>query len=160
LEDVIAGRAQRHEIKDVAIEDILGRDAVELDWTAIRKNISGQRVLITGGGGSIGSELCRQVARLGAATLTVGDVSEFNLYRIERELRQEYPDLPLRGVLAHCRDGAAMDHVFGENRPQIVFHAAAYKHVPLLQDQLREAFGNNVLATQRVADAATRHDVD
>ncbi|HET7267107.1 MAG TPA: nucleoside-diphosphate sugar epimerase/dehydratase [Oleiagrimonas sp.] len=160
LEDVMAGRAQRHEIKEVAIEDILGRDVVELDWTAIRESIAGRRVLVTGGGGSIGSELCRQVARLGAGTLTVVDASEYNLYRIERELRQSFPDLQLRGVLANCRDPAAMQHAFSKARPQVVFHAAAYKHVPLLEEQLREAFSNNVMATRIVADMAVRHDVD
>ncbi len=160
LEDVIAGRAQRNEIKAVAIEDILGRDAVELDWTAIRESINGTRVLVTGGGGSIGSELCRQVARLGAGSLTVVDVSEYNLYRIGRELREAYPDLLFHGVLAHCCDAAAIARVFADARPQVVFHAAAYKHVPLLQDQLREAFRNNVLATRTVADVATRHGVE
>jgi len=160
LEDVIAGRAQRHEIKEVAIEDVLGRDVVELDWTTIREGITGRRVIVTGGGGSIGSELCRQVARLGAGTLTVVDASEYSLHRIERELRQSFPELKLHGVLANCRDKAAMQHVFAEARPQVVFHAAAYKHVPLLEGQLREAFGNNVLATRIVADMAVRHKVD
>lgn len=157
LEDVVAGRAQRNEIKEVAIEDILGRDTVQLDWTAIRESIHGARVLVTGGGGSIGSELCRQVARLGAASLTVVDVSEYNLYRIERELRHAYPDLLFCGVLAHCGDKVAVDRLFSEVRPQLVFHAAAYKHVPLLQNQLREAFRNNVMVTRTVADAAAAH---
>ncbi|HET8554737.1 MAG TPA: nucleoside-diphosphate sugar epimerase/dehydratase [Rhodanobacteraceae bacterium] len=160
LEDVISGRAQHNEIKEVAIEDILGRDTVQLDWTAIRECISGARVLVTGGGGSIGSELCRQVARLGAGTLTVVDVSEYNLYRIERELRQTNPDLLFHGVLAHCCDAAAISRVFADARPQIVFHAAAYKHVPLLQEQLREAFRNNVMATRTVADTAVEHAVE
>ncbi|HEX7341020.1 MAG TPA: nucleoside-diphosphate sugar epimerase/dehydratase [Rhodanobacteraceae bacterium] len=160
LEDVIAGRAQRNEIKEVAIEDILGRDVVQLDWTAIRESISGHRVLVTGGGGSIGSELCRQVARLGAASLTVVELSEYNLYRIEHELRQAYPELQFYGVLAHCCDQTAIDHVFAQARPQVVFHAAAYKHVPLLEKQLREAFRNNVLSTRTVADVAIAHDVD
>lgn len=157
FEDVVSGRAQRHEIKEVAIEDILGRDTVELDWTAIRESVNGTRVLVTGGGGSIGSELCRQVARLGAASLTVVDVCEYNLYRIERELRQAYPDLLFRGVLAHCCDAPAIDRTFAQVRPQLVFHAAAYKHVPMLQDQLRAAFNNNVLSTRTVADAAVAH---
>lgn len=160
FEDVVSGRAQRHEVKKVAIEDILGRDTVELDWTAIRESINGKRVLVTGGGGSIGSELCRQVARLGAAALTVVDISEYNLYRIERELRKNYPDLLFRGVLAHCCDPAAVDRVFAQTRPQLVFHAAAYKHVPMLQDQLREAFRNNVVSTRIVSGAAVTHGVE
>jgi FlaA1/EpsC-like NDP-sugar epimerase len=154
LEDVVAGRAQFNEIKEVAIEDLLGRDAVELDWTSIRENLTGRRVLITGGGGSIGSELCRQVARLGAQSLIVVEQSEYNLYRITKELRGDYPELLLEGVLADCGDRIAMRRVFAETSPQVVFHAAAYKHVPLLQRQLRAAFRNNVLATRIAADMA------
>jgi FlaA1/EpsC-like NDP-sugar epimerase len=159
LEDVLAGRAQFNEIKEVAIEDLLGRDAVELDWTAIRSSLTGRRVLVTGGGGSIGSELCRQVARLGAHSLTVVELSEYNLYRIGQELTAAYPELVFQGVLADARDAVAIERLFAENRPEIVFHAAAYKHVPLLQGQLREAFRNNVLGTRVVADTSARHGV-
>lgn len=154
LEDVVAGRAQFNQIKEVAIEDLLGRDTVELDWTAIRETLSGRRVLITGGGGSIGSELCRQVARLGAQSLTVVEQSEYNLYRISQELRADFPELIFDGILANCGDEVAMHKAFTDVRPQVVFHAAAYKHVPLLQDQLRTAFRNNALGTRTVADAA------
>jgi len=154
LDDVVAGRAQFNEIKEVAIEDLLGRDAVELDWTAIRETIGGRRVLITGGGGSIGSELCRQVARLGAQSLVVVDHSEYNLYQITRELRANYPELLLEGVLASCGDSVLMRKVLAESQPQVVFHAAAYKHVPMLQGQLRAAFLNNVLGTRTMADLA------
>lgn len=160
LDDVIAGRAQFNELKEVAIEDLLGRETVTLDWSAIRQQVSGRRVMVTGGGGSIGSELCRQVARLGAASLTVLDVSEYNLYRIELELRSAYPELVLHPILADAGDAAAVERAFAAARPQAVFHAAAYKHVPLLQAQLREAFRNNVLATRCVADAADRHGAD
>jgi FlaA1/EpsC-like NDP-sugar epimerase len=160
LEDVVAGRAQFNQIKEVAIEDLLGRDTVELDWTAIRETLSGRRVLITGGGGSIGSELCRQVARLGAQSLTVVEQSEYNLYRITQELRADFPELILDGILANCGDRVAMQKAFAEARPQVVFHAAAYKHVPMLQGQLRSAFCNNVLGTRVVADAACEVGVE
>ena len=160
LDDVLAGRAQRSEIKEVAIEDLLGRDAVELDWTAIREAMGGRRVLVTGGGGSIGSELCRQVARLGAQSLVVVDHSEFNLYKITRELRANYPDLLLEGVLASCVDSVLMRRVLAETRPQVVFHAAAYKHVPMLQHQLRAAFLNNVLGTRSMADLSAEAGVE
>ena len=156
LEDVVAGRSSFNELKEVAIEDLLGRDPVQLDWTAIRTQLAGQRVLVTGGGGSIGSELCRQVARLGAESLTVLDVSEYNLYAIEQELRGDFPDLIFNAALGDCGDAATCEHVFATARPGIVFHAAAYKHVPLLQGQVREAFRNNVLGTQVVAEAADR----
>ncbi len=160
LEDVVAGRAHFNEIKEVAIEDLLGRDTVELDWTAIRETLSARRVLVTGGGGSIGSELCRQVARLGAHSLIVVEQSEYNLYRITQELRADFPDLILEGILANCGDVAAMRKAFSESQPQVVFHAAAYKHVPMLQGQLRTAFNNNVLATRVVADAAREFGVE
>ena len=157
LEDVVAGRASFNELKEVAIEDLLGRDPVQLDWTAIRIQLAGKRVLITGGGGSIGAELCRQIARLGAESLTVLDISEYNLYSIEQELRGAHPDLLFDARLGDCTDAATCERVFASARPEIVFHAAAYKHVPLLQAQLREAFRNNVLGTETVAIAADRH---
>jgi FlaA1/EpsC-like NDP-sugar epimerase len=159
LQDVVEGRSGFNELKEVAIEDLLGREPVLLDWTAIRGELSGRRVLVSGGGGSIGAELCRQVARLGASTLAIIDQSEFSLYRIEQELRREFPDLILHAVLGNCGDGVLLERVFGQVRPQIVFHAAAYKHVPMLEGQVREAFRNNVLGTQEMATAADRHGV-
>ncbi|MBA8886276.1 FlaA1/EpsC-like NDP-sugar epimerase [Dokdonella fugitiva] len=160
LEDVVAGRSSFNELKEVAIEDLLGREPVRLDWTAIRTRLAGRRVLVTGGGGSIGSELCRQVARLGVESLSVLDQSEYNLYTIEQELRRDYPDLLLNAWLGDCGDAMACERVFAEARPEVVFHAAAYKHVPLLQGQVREAFRNNVLGTRVVAEAADRHGTD
>ncbi len=160
LADVVAGRSTFGELKEVAIEDLLGREEVQLDWTSIRGGISGKRVLVTGGGGSIGSELCRQVARLGASSLTIYEISEYNLYRIEQELHREFPDLILEARIGDCGDAVACERAFATARPQVVFHAAAYKHVPLLQDQVREAFRNNVLGTQIVAEAADRHGTE
>ncbi len=154
LEDVVAGRAHFNEIKKVAIEDLLGRDSVELDWTAIRTGISGRVVLVTGGGGSIGAELCRQVARLGARSLIVVENSEYNLYRIERELTTQFPDLSLTACLTDAGDRIALEQIFRRHRPQIVFHAAAYKQVPLLQTQIREAVRNNIVVTRVVAEVA------
>ena len=159
LQDVVAGRMGFNELKEVAIEDLLGREPVQLDWTAIRTGLSGKRVLVTGGGGSIGSELCRQVARLGVGSLTILEQSEYNLYKIEQELRQEFPDLLMNAALGDCGDAAVCERVFLRSRPQVVLHAAAYKHVPLLQTQIREAFRNNVLGTQIAAQAADRHGV-
>ncbi|MEP6484582.1 MAG: nucleoside-diphosphate sugar epimerase/dehydratase [Rudaea sp.] len=157
LQDVVAGRMSFSDLKEVAIEDLLGRDPVQLDWTAIRTGLAGQRVLVTGGGGSIGAELCRQVARLGAESLTILELSEFNLYRIEQELTREFPDMLIEAVLGDCGDVAVCERVFARTRPQVVFHAAAYKHVPLLQTQLREGFRNNVLGTKVVAEAADKY---
>jgi len=160
LQDVVSGRMAFNELKEVAIEDLLGRDPVQLDWTAIRIGLSGKRVLVTGGGGSIGSELCRQVARLGVESLTILELSEYNLYKIAQELKREFPELLIEAVLGDCGDTVTCERVFATARPQIVFHAAAFKHVPLLQAQVREAFRNNVLGTQVVARAADRHHVD
>jgi FlaA1/EpsC-like NDP-sugar epimerase len=160
LDEVVSGRAQFNELKEVAIEDLLGRDPVRLEWNAIRRSLTGQRVLVTGGGGSIGSELCRQIARLGASELTILELSEYNLYRIEQELRAQYPELLLHCLIGDCGDAAACANAFALARPQRVFHAAAYKHVPLLQYQLREAFRNNALTTRTVARQAVQHGAD
>ncbi|MCB1601270.1 MAG: nucleoside-diphosphate sugar epimerase/dehydratase [Lysobacterales bacterium] len=160
LQDVVAGRSAFNELKEVAIEDLLGREPVQLDWTAIRQALSGKRVLVTGGGGSIGAELCRQVARLGASALGILEQSEYNLYQIERQLRREFPDMELDAALGDVCDAATCRHVLETLRPQVVFHAAAYKHVPLLQQQLREAFRNNVLGTRAIALAADEAGVE
>ncbi|MBN8726400.1 MAG: polysaccharide biosynthesis protein [Xanthomonadales bacterium] len=157
LEDVVAGRSSFNELKEVAIEDLLGREPVHLDWTAIRTRLAGRRVLVTGGGGSIGAELCRQVARLGAESLTVLEQCEFNLYSIGHELQRDFPDLVFNGWLGDCGDAMTTERVFAAAHPEIVFHAAAYKHVPLLQGQIREAVRNNVLATRVMAEAADRY---
>jgi len=160
LQDVVEGRSSFNELKEVAIEDLLGRDPVSLDWTAIRTGLAGKRVLVTGGGGSIGAELCRQVARLGCDSLTVLELSEYNLYRIEQELRGEFPELVFNPVLGDCGDSATCERVFSDLRPHAVFHAAAFKHVPLLQGQAREALRNNLCGTQTLAMTADRHGVE
>ena len=159
LQDIIDGRLNFNQLKEVAIEDLLGRDPVSLDWTAIRTGLSGKRVLVSGGGGSIGSELCRQIARLGVDSLIILELSEFNLYRIDQELRAEFPKLTLFSLLGDCGDRPLVEHVLCLHTPHIVFHAAAYKHVPLLEQQARQAVRNNVLATQCLAQAALRSGV-
>lgn len=157
IQDIVSGRVGLQEIRDVSIDDLLGRDKVELDWQVIQSALVGKAVLVTGGGGSIGSELCRQVARLGASKVIVFDHSEFNLYRIDRELRETYPHLTLHCVIGDVCDRAALDHLFTAYAPRLVFHAAAYKHVPMLESQAREAVRNNVIGTFEVASAAERH---
>ncbi len=160
LHDVVSGRSGFNELKEVAIEDLLGREPVSLDWTAIRSALAGKRVLITGGGGSIGSELARQVARLGADSLTIYELCEYNLYRIEQDLRREFPELILNIVLGDCGDAPLLERVLSNVRPHLIFHAAAYKHAPMLETQVREAFRNNVLGTQVLATTADRHGVE
>lgn len=160
LEDVIAGRSVVNELKEVAIEDLLGRQEVSLDWTGIRAGIAGRRVMVTGGGGSIGAELCRQLARLGVESLIVLELSEFNLYLIEQELRREFPDLLLHSHLGDCGDAATCAQLLKRHRPHAVFHAAAFKHVPLLEGQVREAVRNNLLATATLALACDQGGVE
>lgn len=160
LRDIVDGRLSFNQLKEVAIEDLLGRDPVLLDWSAIRVALSGRRVLVTGGGGSIGSELCRQIARLGVASLAIVELSEFNLYRIEQELRSTFPGLDLHVILGDVGDPAVALHVLMQSRPDAVFHAAAFKHVPLLEGQLREAIRNNTLATWTLASACAARGVD
>ena len=160
LHDMVAGRVGVQAIREVSIDDLLGRDKVELDWERIQAAVAGKAVLVTGGGGSIGTELCRQVAAMGASRLVVLERSEHNLYLIDKELRARFPHLALHCVLGDVCDRVALDHLFARLKPTIVFHAAAYKHVPILQAQIREAVKNNVLGTREVAEAAHRHRCD
>ncbi len=147
------------DLKRVVIDDLLGREPVSLVWDAIRDGLAGKSVMITGGGGSIGSELCRQIARLNPVELIVVDNGEFALYRIDHELRSDFQDLIFHSVLGDICDSATVEKVIGEYKPDMIFHAAAYKHLPILQTQVREAFRNNILGTMRLAEAAERHDV-
>ncbi len=148
------------DLKRVAIDDLLGREPVSLVWDAIRDGLAGKRVMITGGGGSIGSELCRQIARLNPVELIVVDNGEYALYRIDHELQTEFQDLIFYSVLGDICDSATVEKVVGEYKPDMIFHAAAYKHLPILQTQVREAFRNNVLGTMRLSEAAERHGVE
>ena len=160
MADLVAGRVSINALREVSIEDLLGRDPVTLDLLAIRSELSGKCVLISGAGGSIGTELCRQVARLAPAKLVLLENSEYNLYRIESELRHNYPDIDLHAVLGSVTDAAAVNHLFKATRPDVIYHAAAYKHVPTLETQVREAVYNNVIGTRIMAQTADQHGVD
>ena len=159
LDDVLEGRYLPGELKKVAIEDLLGREPVTPDWKAIRGWLGARSVLVTGAGGSIGSELSRQCARNGANQVTLVEIDELALARIEAELRRDFPQVRCVPVLGDCGDPAVMRHALGHATPEAVFHAAAYKQVPLLQSQLREAVRNNVLATRTVAEECRRAGV-
>lgn len=157
LHDMVAGRASMTALREVKIDDLLGRDKVVLDWQRVQSVLAGKVVLVSGGGGSIGSELCRQVVALGVDRLVVFEQSEHNLYLIERELRASHPQRKLEFVLGDVCDRAAVEHVYTRFKPALVLHAAAYKHVPILQSQAREAVRNNVFGTLEMVDAAERH---
>ncbi len=157
LDNVMNGQVDLTALRDVAIDDLLGRAKIELDWQVIQTNLQQKTVMVTGGGGSIGSELCRQVAKLNPQQLIIFERSEFNLYQIELQLRQTFPNLILQACLGDITDKATVTHVLQYYRPQIIFHAAAYKHVPMLQHQVRQAVYNNIIGTQRLADLASAH---
>ena len=158
--DLVSGLVGPSELRAVTIEDLLNRRPVQPDWSTIRAALTGRAILVTGGGGSIGSELCRQIARLDPARLVIMDISEFNLHRIELELRNAFPALVISIALTDVCDTVGVARVFGRHRPDIVFHAAAYKQVPILEQHVREAVRVNTLGTQTVARTAAEHAVD
>jgi len=151
LDDLLEGRSLPGELKEVAIEDLLGRKPVTPDWKAIRGWLGGRSVLVTGAGGSIGSELCRQCARHGARQITLIEIDELALATTEAELRRDFPQIECIPILGDCGDAAVIRYALEQSSPEAVLHAAAYKQVPVLEGQLREAVRNNVLATEAVA---------
>jgi len=159
LDDLITGNATINTLHEVSVEDLLGRQPVNLDWQGIEKVIKNKVILVSGGGGSIGSELCRQIARLSPSLLVIVDNSEFNLYKIDQQLRHKFPELNLAACLVDVTDQVAIGMIMGKYKPEIVFHAAAYKHVPLLEGQGRAAMRNNVLGTFNIASAACENNV-
>lgn len=159
LQDVLTGRSLPGELKEVAIEDLLGRKPVLPDWKAIRGWLGGRSVMVTGAGGSIGSELCRQCARHGAQRIGMIEIDELSLMTMQAELRRDFPNLECVAVLGDCGDPAVIRHALSLAEPDALFHAAAYKQVPLLETQLREAVRNNVLATETVAEACRTANV-
>lgn len=160
LEDMISGQVTVNAIQEVSIEDLLGREKVELDRATMRAGLSGKVIMVTGAGGSIGTELCRQVAGFAPEALIVYERSEFNLYRIQTELENRYRQLNLVTALGDVCDRHALESVLERHRPDMVFHAAAYKHVPLLQAHPAEAVKNNIIGTRVTAEAASQFDCD
>ena len=147
-------------LKPVMIEDLLGRPPVQLDMTAVKNMLEGRVLLVTGAGGSIGSELCRQVAAFEPKHLVLVDNSEFALYEIDGEMSRLFPHLPRTACLADVTDAPRLDRLFTEHRPQVVFHAAAYKHVPIVEANPVGGISHNLFGTLAVADACARHKVD
>jgi len=152
--ELIDGKVSVKAIREVTIEDVLGREEVRLNQDAIRGYLEGRRILVTGAGGSIGSELVRQIRRYRPAKLGVLEFSEFNLFSVESECRRHFAWIPVKGYLADIRDRSAVCRVFADFRPEVVFHAAAYKHVPIQEEHPHEAVRNNVAGTRNVIDSA------
>lgn len=157
--DLIESKDLMENFRDVEIEDLLGRDSVKLDNDNIEELIKNKVVLVTGGGGSIGSELCRQIAKYNPEKLVIVDIYENNLYSIEQELRFNYPELKLEAIVGSVRDKKRLNEIFEEFRPYLVFHAAAHKHVPLMETSPLEAIKNNVFGTYNVVNCADEYDV-
>ncbi len=154
------GEVSIQKIRNVQIEDLLGRDTAQVDISGIGKHVSGKVVLVTGGGGSIGSELCRQLAAYHPARLIIFDIYENNAYDIQQELIRKYPALHLTVLIGSVRDRKRLESVFAAYRPQLVYHAAAHKHVPLMEDSPGEAVKNNVFGTLNAAELADTYHVE
>ena len=154
LSDLISGRVQVSQLRPVEIADLLRREAISTDLSGVRRVVTGQVVLITGAGGSIGSEICRQVAALKPSLLVLLDHSENQVFEITNELQERFPQISLASVIADIRNADRISSIFQQYRPNAVFHAAAHKHVPLMEENVIEAVTNNVLGTRNVVDAA------
>ena len=157
---LINGDVSVSNLKEVDIEDLLGREPIRINTEEVLDQVSGKVILVTGGGGSIGSELCRQIAAHHPKQLIILDIYENNAYDIQQELLRKYPELNLAVLIASVRNEERIDSIFETYRPNIVYHAAAHKHVPLMEDSPHEAIKNNVFGTYKVAQAADRYCTD
>ncbi len=156
LYELIDGKVSMQELRNVDLEDLLRRDPVRLDLEQIEACLKGKRVFVTGAGGSIGSELCRQIVKMEPDQLILFGKGENSIYEIHQELRGKHPSIAIYPVIGDVRDSSALDTTFSDYRPQVVFHAAAHKHVPLMEAQPAEAVKNNIFGTKNVAEAADR----
>jgi FlaA1/EpsC-like NDP-sugar epimerase len=159
--DLVSGKVNISQLRKVELDDLLGRDPVQLDDAGLHSLLDGKRVLVTGAGGSIGSELCRQIARFAPERVVLLEMSEFALYTIESEFRDRHPGIAVTAVIGDVKSAPRMNEVLARFKPHVIFHAAAYKHVPLMeQDNAWQAVQNNVLGTLTVARAARDHGVE
>jgi FlaA1/EpsC-like NDP-sugar epimerase len=160
ISEIIHGRGLASQIRNVAVEDLLGRTSAKLDTKLIRGKVQGEVVLVTGAAGSIGSELCRQIARFSPKTIVGFEIAETALFHLQHEIREQFPDVHFEPVIGNIQDLARLHEVFETYLPTVVFHAAAYKHVPMMETHLFEAVENNVLGTYNVAALAGEFGVD
>jgi FlaA1/EpsC-like NDP-sugar epimerase len=159
VNDLVNGRVTLKNLRKISLQDLLGRDTVALDWQAIKHRLADKVVLISGGGGSIGSELCRQVLKQYPKKLIIIDNNEYNLFELEQELKHDVSSHKIEYQLIDICDAPAIWRQVKDHQPDVIFHAAAYKHVPLLERQIRAAIRNNVLGTHCLAQAAASHQV-
>ncbi len=160
LAEVIEERGLVGQIREVAVEDLLGRTPVHLEEDSIKCTLEGKVVLVTGAAGSIGFELCRQIARFRPARIVGFEIAESSLFEIDREMRQAFPDVPFHPEIGSIQNRDRLNEIFRSYKPSVVYHAAAYKHVPLMEVHVFEAIENNVFGTYNVAAAATEHGVE
>lgn len=158
--EMIDGKFSINKIRDVDVEDLLGRECIKLDYDGISDYLKGKTVLVTGGGGSIGSELCRQISKFNPKELIIFDIYENNIYEIQNELKRDYPNLSLVTLIGSVRDTVRLEEVYSTYKPEVVFHAAAHKHVPLMEGSPAEAIKNNVVGTFNVARLASDYNVE
>ena len=156
MTDIASGRFRVSQIRDVDINDLLGRETIQLDTDSIETFIKGKTILVTGAGGSIGSEMCRQICLFGPKLLLLVEQAENPLFYIERELREKFPDITMTAVVCDITDQNRVEGIFEKYRPEIIIHAAAHKHVPLMEGNPGEAIKNNVVGSRTVADAADK----
>ena len=161
VQELMSGQVKVSQIRYVDVDDLLGRDPVSLDTGGLRHMIEGKSVLVTGGGGSIGSELCRQIARFKPGQIIIYELSEFALYRVTEDLKRAFPEQRLVPIVGDIKDAARLQEIFERHRPTIVYHAAAYKHVPILEENNAwQAVRNNAWGTRVLADVASRFDIE
>jgi FlaA1/EpsC-like NDP-sugar epimerase len=160
MDELIGGKVSVNRLREVDITDLLRREPVTIDDRLVGSSLNGKRVLVTGAGGSIGRELSRQIARWRPSELVLLGHGENSIFEVMLELRDDFPSLSLHPVIADVRDAARLESVFTEYRPQVVFHAAAHKHVPLMEANVAEAVTNNVFGTRNLVETANRHEVE
>lgn len=161
FDDLVSGKVTVSQVRHVELDDLLGRDPVTLDTAGLSEWIAGRTIMVTGAGGSIGAEICRQVRRFKPATLVLLELGEHALYQVEQEFEASAPGTRFVWAIGDVKNRARVDELLAEHRPSVVFHAAAYKHVPLMEtDNAREALANNVIGTRTLAEAAIRYRVE
>lgn len=158
--EILKGDVSLNQIREVKVEDLLRRKQVDLITDEISAYLENKKVLVTGGGGSIGSELCRQVAKFDPEELVIFDINENNTYFLERDLLNEHPNLKVKSIIGSIRDQNKLDKLFSEYNPDVIFHAAAHKHVPLMETSPEEAVKNNILGTKNLVETADKYEVE